>query len=333
MPEYKLGRLRGKFAVTWIDEAGSRRRVTTRTSDPIAAGRFLDTFIQQKEITKPRIWTVGELWGSYQKMLGNRPSATTMDFEWRKLKGRFENLLPSQITEEIVKEHIEARRALGIKDGTIWTELGRLRMVFAWAVKKKYITSAPYIIRPAKPMPKSHYLTRTQMQKLLSASKFPHLRLFMVLAWTTGARSAALLELTWNRVDFDRGVVKLSAVDIGRPTKGRATVPMNGTLRAALQEAKKGALSDYVVEWAGQKVNSIKKGFKAAGVTAGFPWVSPHVLRHSAAVAMAEGGVSMSEIAQFLGHGDSRITECVYARFSPEHLQEAAKSLELSPVA
>ncbi len=37
----------------------------------------------------------------------------------------------------------------------------------------------------------------------------------------------------------------------------------------------------------------------------------------------------MSEIARYLGHKDSRITERVYARFSPEHLRAASKSLEV----
>ena len=110
--------------------------------------------------------------------------------------------------------------------------------------------------------------------------------------------------------------------------KGRAIVPMTGSLRAALLEARKAALSDYVVEWAGGPVKSIKKGFKAAAIEAGLPDVSPHVLRHTAAVHMAEAGVSMEEIAQFLGHSNSRITESVYARYSPDHLRKAADALE-----
>ncbi|WP_253284257.1 MULTISPECIES: tyrosine-type recombinase/integrase [unclassified Ruegeria] len=56
--------------------------------------------------------------------------------------------------------------------------------------------------------------------------------------------------------------------------------------------------------------------------------VSPHVLRHTAAVHMAEAGIAMEEIAQFLGHSDSRITASVYARYSPEHLRKAASALE-----
>lgn len=83
-----------------------------------------------------------------------------------------------------------------------------------------------------------------------------------------------------------------------------------------------------MVEWAGGPVQSVKKGFRAATVAAGLEGVSPHVLRHTAAVHMAEAGISMDEIAQYLGHSDTRITASTYARYSPEHLRKAAKALE-----
>jgi integrase len=66
----------------------------------------------------------------------------------------------------------------------------------------------------------------------------------------------------------------------------------------------------------------------AAARRAGLPHVSPHMLRHSAAVHMAEAGIPMSEIAQMLGHANSRITESTYARYSPTYLRKAASALE-----
>jgi integrase len=44
---------------------------------------------------------------------------------------------------------------------------------------------------------------------------------------------------------------------------------------------------------------------------------------------MAEAGVSMPEIAHYLGHSNSRTTERVYARYSPDYLQGAARALSL----
>ena len=95
---------------------------------------------------------------------------------------------------------------------------------------------------------------------------------------------------------------------------------MNAQLRAALADASEGALSDYVIEHGRERVASIKNGFKAAARRADLK-ATPHMLRHSAAVWMAEANTPFPQIAQFLGHTDSRITERVYGRFLPHSLQ------------
>ena len=75
-------------------------------------------------------------------------------------------------------------------------------------------------------------------------------------------------------------------------------------------------------------MKSIRKGFQTAVRNAGLKNVSPHVLRHSAARLMAENGIPMAQISQFLGHSNTAVTERVYARFSPQYLQEAAEILD-----
>jgi integrase len=111
-------------------------------------------------------------------------------------------------------------------------------------------------------------------------------------------------------------------------TKGRATVPMTEDTAEILRDAREAALTDCVIEYGGKPVGSVKKAFARAAARAGVPWCTPHVLRHSAAVHMAEARVSMSEISQYLGHSNTYITERVYARFSPTYLQQAANALE-----
>jgi len=39
----------------------------------------------------------------------------------------------------------------------------------------------------------------------------------------------------------------------------------------------------------------------------------------------------MEEIAQYLGHSNTKVTERVYARFSPDFLQSAASALDDEP--
>jgi len=279
------------------------------------------------EAARPTDTTVAHLWRAYCEDREGRRVLKAMASEWKSLEPHFGHLYPDQITVPMCRAYAAERRAAGRQDGTIWTELGHLRIVLNWAVKRGLIERAPYIEQPAKPPARDRYLTRNEADRLIDAAAMPHIRLFIQLALDTAGRSEALLQLTWDRVDFDRRSIRLAMFD-GKRRKGRATVPMTQRLRAALSEAREGAVTPWVVEYAGRRVTTIKRGFNAAAARAGLPDVTPHVLRHTSAVWMAEAGVSMHEIAQYLGHEDSRTTERIYARYSPEGLRRAADALE-----
>jgi len=203
-------------------------------------------------------------------------------------------------------------------------------MVLNWA--KKYgliIGDVPYIETPSSAPPKDRYLTQDEVQKLLQHCPTPHLRLAIFLMLATAARITALLELTWDRVDLERGLINLANPQDETRSKGRAIIPINNSLAQALREAYHFANSRYVIEWAGRKIDSISVGLGNVARRAGISGVSPHVFRHTAAVWMAEAGVSMSEISQYLGHSNTAITERVYARYSPYFLRSAAAALEI----
>lgn len=261
--------------------------------------------------------------------MDGRAVVGTMKHTWKALKTRFGGIEAEAITVADCRAHIEERRKAGIKDGTIHTELGHLRMVLLWAKKQRLIEEVPAIERPSKPEPKDAYLSKDEARRLIDAASAFHVRLAIKLMLGTGARNEAAMQLTWDRVDFERRMIQLRNPFDRTRRKGRATVPMNDTLHEALTEARKGALTPFVIEWAGSQVKSIKKGLKAAGAKIGRPDVSPHMLRHSAAVWLAEDGHSMTEIAQFLGHDDIKTTTKVYARYSPVHLRKLADSLNI----
>jgi integrase len=279
-------------------------------------------------LTRPTSTKVADLWAAYVSDHAGRAVIVTMGHTWKALKDRFGAMAGDAIAVEDCRAHTAARRGAGVKDGTIHTELGHLRMVLLWATKHKLLASPSYIERPSKPKPKEEHLTREQARALIDAAEFPHVRLYIVLALATGARNAALLGLTWGRCDLERSLIDLRDPQITSPHKGRAVVPMNRTARAALLEARQGALSDHVIEWGGARVASVKRGLHATAARAKVGHVSPHMLRHSAAVHMAEARIPMEEIAQYLGHDDVNVTRSIYARFSPDYLQGAAAALE-----
>lgn len=328
MSEWRLTRLRGEFCVTWDEPDGLRRRYRLGTTDQKEASRLAAS--RYAELTRPKGTTVDDLWKAYLIDKEGRAVVTTMKFTWKAMEARFGKMEGTAITVLDCRAHTEERRKTGIQDGTIHTELGHLRTVLVWAEKNGLIARAPHIERPAKPDPKDGYLKREEVMKLMDAAKVPHIRLAILLMIGTGARNAAALELTWDRVDFERRLINLRNPFDRTRRKGRATVPMNETLLKELKTSQAAALSPFVIEWAGVQVKSIKKGLKAATKAAKLDDVSPHMLRHSAAVWLAEDGHSMTRIAQFLGHSNSRITEKVYARYSPEHLRDLADTLDMT---
>lgn len=336
--DYRIGRLNGRFVVTWHDDTGKRRRyrldAQSRTE---AEGEALD-LIRTKR-AKAAGHTNDELWTLYREEKKGRRVATTMDFEWRAMKPFFGHLRPDQVTIDLCRAYSEARRAMGKHDGTIWTELGHLRTVFLWAAQRRLIPFAPSVERPPKPAPKDRWLNDAEARRLIDAAGEHHIRLAILLMLSTAGRVGSILELEWDRVDFDRGTVNLRTTDTG-PRKGRAVVPMNDGLRAALTVADGIKLTGHVIEWAGQPVKSIKTGFANAAIKAGFsrklasgklrPTISPHTLRHTAAVHLVSNGVKMEKVAQYLGHSNTSVTERVYGRFAPDHLREEAAILDFT---
>jgi integrase len=322
----RLVRYRGSFYAYWREPCGDGstrpRRAALRTLDRQEAERRLLDFA--RELRAPAV-TIADIVALYlaDKAGTHAAGAERARYAWQRLAPVFGHLRPNQVDRPLCRAYASQRRRAGVKDGTIIKELSAMRAALRWHDK---LTPALVEMPPA-PAPNSRHLTREQYRTLREAARrTPHLYLFVVLAYTTAGRASAILELTWDRVDFERGQIALGLGE--RRAKGRATVPINDMARAALAEALPAALCDHVIEYAGARVKSIKRGFAAAAERAGLPWCTPHVLRHTAAVHMAESRIPMAEIAQYLGHSSESVTFRTYARFSPDFLRRAASALE-----
>jgi integrase len=329
MLDYRLGRLKGEFVVVWY-EGGRRRRYRLGTRDPAQARAAFREFVRREhaDAITPEA-TVEAMWNLY---LADREAAdkpiTRMRDAWKALAPHFADRRVDELIDgRLVRNYIKTRRAADRGDGTIHTELGYLRAALRRAERSHVILKAPDIVLPPKPRPRSQHLSPTEAKALIAGAGMPHVKLFILLALHTAGRPSSILDLTWDRVDLERRQIQLDNPARDRTAKGRATVPIAQLLMPELALAKSSAVTDHVIEWGGKPVQSIKRGIARAAERAGLKGVTPYILRHTAAVWMAQSGVPMSEIAQFLGHSSTSVTERVYARFSPEHLRRAADSI------
>lgn len=158
----------------------------------------------------------------------------TMKWTWKALEPTFGHRDGDSVTTDDCRSYTARRRKAGKSDGSIHTELGHLRTVLKWAEKRRLIPRAPDIDRPKKPAPKERYLTKDEARAILAAATLPHVRLAIHLMLATAARIGAILELPWSRVDLKRRLIYLTDPGDKTARKGRATVPINDTLFAAL---------------------------------------------------------------------------------------------------
>jgi len=330
-PEYVLQFVRGKWHVVWWPAPGKRIRCSTFTADKSEAERRAPQIFRDNQ---PPVGTsVGELWAAYVAARESPVTVQNMNWTWPALRDRFGPMLVEDISDAVIAAHTRARRAAGIKDGTLWTELGRLKNVLNWAKKQKLIAEVPEIVRPKKPDSTVPHLTREEVKKLIDAAE-GHLKLYVIVAVTTGARDEAIRDLTWDRVDFSANVIHLKDPAVTHQQKGRPPVAMNSmVLTALVAEAQMimqtgDKLQGPVIRYHGHRVGSVKKALAAAGRRAGIlHHVHPHMLRHTAAVHMLQAGKPLLEVSQVLGHKNVKITQEIYGRFAPHELSQAVSSL------
>lgn len=334
---YRLGRLTRKradgstywaFCIKWVDDEGPHR-ASLGTQDRAAAEAEARDFWNRRALVQ--LGTVGDVVEAYLKVIEATDGYTRKDEAWTAAKPfwgamRIGNIIADTKDQDGSGKAYAAWRQKAAN--TMRKETGLVIEALRWAKDKEFIERAPHLYIPPIPESEVEHLSKRQFRKFLTGCKAPHVRLFAKLAIATGARSKALLELSWVRVDLDRRIINLNpAGRVQKANKGRAKVPINNQLYGALKEAREAALSPFVIELGGDRILSIRKGFEAASARSGVH-CTPHMLRHSAAVWQAEDRVPMEEIASYLGHKDTRVTASTYARFSPDYLRRAAKSLE-----
>ena len=348
---YSLGKLARRrsdgtrywsYVIQWRGTDGRRVRISLGTTDKAAAPALARDFWAQ-HVGASTGTTIGTLVDAYLDTLSkpyegwrrngvNDPvqqsrikGAERKREGWKQAKPFWGSLLPSKVDVQTSADYMAWR---GKAPNTMRHELGPIYAAMAWAVTHKTLTTAPPIKLPSIPESSVGHVTKADFRAFLEGCQSPHIVLFAVLAVTTGARATALLQLPWSSVDLERALIMLKPNGLAAGVlKGRATVPINERLMPMLVEAKAGAMSDYVIEYKSGPVASVLMGIRAASKRSGVS-VHPHMLRHSAAVWMAEDRVPMAEIAAFLGHKDANITARVYARYNPDYLRNAARSLD-----
>jgi integrase/recombinase XerD len=220
-------------------------------------------------------------------------------------------------------------RKLGVR--TVGHHTAALRFFFCKTLKRAYpIEEVPY---PKAPRRLPTILTREEAVRLIdSASNLFH-RAMLITLYSTGMRRAELCHLKVEDIDSTRMLIRIRHGKGGRDRDVPLSPKALETLREYWRWMKpatylfpgtvNGSRADKPIT---PKVlwEACREAAQRAGITKA---VRPHLLRHSFATHLVEGGADLPTVQALLGHADLKPTS-IYLHLSERHLKAAGTPLD-----
>ncbi len=239
---------------------------------------------------------------------------------------------PDQLGKEQIRSyqvHLLKERKLGVR--TVGHHTAALRFFFCKTLKRAYpVEEVPY---PKAPRRLPTILTREEAVRLIdSASNLFH-RAMLITLYSTGMRRAELCHLKVADIDSTRMLIRIQHGKGGRDRDVPLSPKTLETLREYWRWMKpktylfpgtvNGLRADKPIT---AKVlwEACREAAQRAGITKA---VRPHLLRHSFATHLVEGGADLPTVQALLGHADLKPTS-IYLHLSERHLKAAGTPLD-----
>lgn len=254
-----------------------------------------------------------------------------------------------------VNHLVAAKRAAGLSPATVAGLRTVIRAVLASAVREGRLTrnvaalaDAPHLPDPQRPI-----LAPAEAQSLLQASEGDPDGPLWALAVTTGARLGELLGLRWTDYDPEQRVLRIERslqrlhgdwlLAEPKTRRARRAIPLAAPALAALdrqraaqaaQRLRAGTLwappfADLIFTGASGSPRlgpALARRLRRESALLGLPNVGFHGLRRTAASLLADAGVPVQTVADYLGDGVTTALKH-YVRTVPESRRRAAETL------
>ena len=227
--------------------------------------------------------------------------------------------------------------------------LSVLNLAFEYACDMEYIEENPCLrVRRTKAETKRIEAFTVEEQRAIESeiARSDDRRLHgVLLCLYTGLRIGELLGLTWDDVDFTKGVIKVTktvyreknengvwqlCVDTPKTKASDRVIPLPEYITDMLRQDYENAKTPYVVEnKKGERmsIRSYQYIFEKLTERAGVRKLNFHALRHTFATRAIECGMDIKTVADIMGHQNASITLNRYAHCMLDHKIEMMQKL------
>ena len=227
--------------------------------------------------------------------------------------------------------------------------LSVLNLAFEYACDMEYIEENPCLrVRRTKAETKRIEAFTVEEQRAIESeiARSDDRRLLgVLLCLYTGLRIGELLGLTWDDVDFTKGVIKITktvyrekdengiwqlCVDTPKTKASDRVIPLPEYITDMLRQDLETSKTSYVIEnKKGERmsIRSYQYMFEKLTERAGVRKLNFHALRHTFATRAIECGMDIKTVADIMGHQNASITLNRYAHCMLDHKIEMMQKL------
>ena len=224
---------------------------------------------------------------------------------------------------EGLRTYLDSLHSIGLSSRSIARRLATLRNFYRFLIAEGQLQHDPteHLANPRQWQKIPKFLTREEIERLLqapdaSAPNGIRDRAMLQLLYATGLRVSELCTVKLSDLNLEMGVLRT----MGKGSKQRL-IPMGRSAVAAVQDylqtsrpaLLRGRTSEYLfISARGQRLTrqAFWKLLIAHGKKIGiFNRLTPHVIRHSFATHLLEGGADLRSVQTMLGHADISTTQ------------------------
>jgi len=250
----------------------------------------------------------------------------------------------SKISKEEIRDYLSYQKSLKLSSTSIARSLVAIKLFHRFLVREKLSLGDPTNVidtpRLLKRIPNA--LSAEEIDKLLSAPNLRHIngirdRAIIEIMYASGLRVSELSHLKIDDVNLDAGFVRC----LGKGGKERV-IPLGKSavisIRRYLEKSRPKLLKK-------KQNNFLFLNHRGTGLSRIYIWkiiklyarqarikspIRPHILRHSFATHLLEGGADLRSVQEMLGHADISTTQ-IYTHINKDRLKTIHRTYHPRP--